>query len=129
MREALRPVVGLLILNIAIGTGCRARPTLPELHPVHGRVVDGGGKPLSGATIQFQPEADSTVSTTGTADADGRFELSSFKAGIRAPGAVAGPNRVLVTPAAGSGRRPTPVVLPESCLIKPGENAPTLVVQ
>jgi hypothetical protein len=124
-----RALATLWILAATIGTGCRAHPDMPQLYPVHGHLLDAKGKPLTGATVQFQPEADPTVSTRATTDAEGRFELTSFKAGAQAMGTVAGSHRVLVTPPADSRWKPRPFVLPAPCIVKPGENELTLVVR
>ena len=119
--------LGLMLISVL---GCSTKATLPELCPVHGKVVYSDGKPLAGGSITFESQNDRTVSTMGVIGADGTFTLSSFKAGARAPGAVSGPHTVFVTlPSGGNMQDQTrPVELPAPCTIKPGDNEVTLTL-
>jgi hypothetical protein len=77
------------------GCGKRSAP-LPATYPVHGKVAYKDGTPARGGMVQFQPEAEPSVTTTGTIQADGTYRLTTKRDGIQAEGAVAGPNRVLL---------------------------------
>jgi hypothetical protein len=122
--KSIRFFVLFALFLAAISTGCREKATLPTLNPVHGVVVLKDGSPVKGGTIQFQPQNDSTVSTTGIIQKDGTFSLTSFKAGIRSMGAVAGDNRVLVMPSSGGF-----TALSKPCVVKSGDNEVRLVVE
>jgi hypothetical protein len=86
--------VGFAVLLAA--SACAPKATLPELYPVRGKAVYEGGEPLRGGSVSFQPLDHPEVSTAGAIGPDGTFSLSSFKAGIRLPGATVGPHRVVV---------------------------------
>ena len=88
----------LLVLAILPIAGCHARAELPKTYPVRGKVVFRDGEPMTGGTIQFQSEEKPRVAASSIIAADGTFELSSFVAGARAPGAVPGRHRVIVLP-------------------------------
>ena len=85
----------LAVAVCVAGCGDRPRP-LPTTYPVHGKVTYPDGKPVAGGLIQFQPQAEPSVSTTGTIHNDGTYSLISVRDGLRAEGAVACPNRVIV---------------------------------
>jgi hypothetical protein len=88
---------GSLLIAAACLVGCGKRSApLPSTYPVHGKVVYKGGAPARGGMVQFQPEAEPSVTTTGTIQADGTYRLTTKRDGLQAEGAVAGPNRVLL---------------------------------
>ena len=122
--NTLQISMAIVALSLIFLVGCRDKPTLPTTHPVHGKVVWKDGTPLKGGAIQFQSEADPSVSASGVIEDDGSFTLSSFKAGIRAAGAVAGPNRILIIPSKRKVSTP-----PQSYTVKPGDNQLKLVVE
>lgn len=111
--------VGLTLL-----AGCGKKPTLPTLHPVHGKVVTKDGKPANGGVVQFQSLTDSTVSASGVIGPDGTFSIASFKGGIRSQGAVEGDCRVMIILADQSF-----CTLKKPCTVKPGDNEVKLVVE
>ncbi len=81
------PVALLAAVGFAL-PGCG--PTYPETIPVTGTVTLNG-RPVGGAAIVFTPEEGEQA--TGTTDASGRFELSTFQLG---DGALPGKHRVTV---------------------------------
>ena len=86
----------VLVLAVCLpGCGKRTAP-LPTTYPVHGKVTYKDGKPVSGGTVQFQPQAEPSVTTAATIQSDGTYRLATMRDGLRADGAVAGPNRVTV---------------------------------
>ena len=103
---------------------------MPETYPVHGKVVFEGGQPVPAGTVTFQPQNNRTVSTSGVIGADGTFTLCSFKAGVRAPGAIAGPQRVTVTSLDKQMTSESfpPVIFPSPYTVQPGNNEFTLTV-
>ena len=126
----------LAALALFAAAGCGKKAELPPTHPVHGRVMFRGGDPVTAGIVCFQSQGDSAVSATGTIGPDGSFTLSSFIAGARAPGAVAGLHRVIVTPprnaaqSAGGGQMGTfrSATLPEPVSVQEGDNNLTLVI-
>jgi hypothetical protein len=99
-------VVGSLLIATACWVGCGKRPDpLPTTYPVHGKITYKDGTPARGGMVQFQPEAEPSVTTTGTIENDGTYSLTTKRNGLRAEGAVAGSNRVLLilAPAAADG--------------------------
>ena len=112
-------------------SGCSSKkPTLPETYPVRGKVVFQGGQPVPGGNVLFQPQNDTTVSTAGVIGPDGTFTLYSFKAGVRAAGAIAGPHRRdRYFPVDDHQRHLFPTIAsPELFTVKAGENEFTLTV-
>lgn len=83
------PVVLLLLLGAA---GCASK-----LQPVRGKVVFPDGKPLTEGLVVFEPEqqGNSPISARGEIQADGSYQLSTYKPG---DGALPGKYRVLVAP-------------------------------
>ena len=88
-------------------------------------MVFEGGQPVSAGIVTFQPQNDPTVSTSGVIGPDGTFLLYSFNAGIRAPGATAGPHRVIVNV---SNAMVSAFEFPDPLVVKPGDNEFTLTV-
>lgn len=91
IRRTLIQFCGVVWLVAVLG-GCGGGG--PELHPVSG-TVSYRGEMVQGATVTFRCEEANTIAT-GTTDAQGRFELSTYQAG---QGAVAGKHTVTVTKA------------------------------
>jgi hypothetical protein len=112
-------------LTLLAASGCQKAATLPEIYPVRGKVVFEGGQPLPGGIVTFQSQNEPAVSTSGVIGPDGTFLLHSFKAGIRAPGAVAGPHRVVVNFSSSSVSQ---FEYPEPLVVKPGDNEFTLTI-
>lgn len=80
--------VAMLAAVLAVVSGCG--PKHPETIPVNGSVALDG-KPVEGAAVVFTPEEGRMA--TGTTDASGRFQLSTFQLG---DGALPGTHRVTV---------------------------------
>jgi hypothetical protein len=98
-----RQSLGSVLALVTCVVGCGKRPApLPPTYPVHGRVTYRNGSPLSGGLVQFFPEANPTVTTNATICSDGMYSLATMRNGLRAEGAVAGPNRVIVIPMHGN---------------------------
>jgi hypothetical protein len=133
----LRTVAVAIVLLSALG--CSKKPTLPETFPVRGKAVFPDGQPVPGGAIRFESQSDATVVANGEIGRDGTFTVSTFKVGVRAPGAIAGPHRVIVIfsdelSAAIPSRPGIPaggalsVVLPKPFTIQPKDNEFTLTV-
>jgi hypothetical protein len=128
MMIQLRTVV-VLILAFCLSPGCgRKAEPLPPTYPVRGKVVYRQGGALGGAVVYFQSQAEPNVSASGQTGSDGSFEVTSFVAGDRAPGAVAGTHRVLVVPPIESQEQIPPPIPPQTLEVKAGENDFTITV-
>jgi hypothetical protein len=148
-RSQLKRLAVLLGVALFCVIGCSKRPSLPQLNPVHGKVVFSDGKPVHGGSVWFKPQNDPHVTTRGEIEPNGAFTLSSFMAGGHGPGAIAGPHRVTVTvelegrfremviphsAKAGASPKTTKVpetrtvTLPDVYTVKPGDNDFTLTV-
>ena len=156
-RRPTLPTTVAVLLGVVLlcAAGCAKKPSLPQMHPVRGKVVFSDGKPVHGGSVWFKPQDDPHVTTRGKIEPDGTFTLSSFMAGGHGPGAIAGPHRVTVTvelegrfremvlphsTASGgkSGAAASPkttkvpetrtVTLPDMYTVKPGDNDFTLTV-
>ena len=87
----------MMLIVVLHAAGCPERPKpLPRTYPVHGKVVYKDGAPVTNGLVQFQPEAEPTVTTTAAIRSDGAYSLITTRDGLRAEGAVAGSNRVIV---------------------------------
>ena len=130
-------LAGLVLLA---ALGCSRKPTLPETYPVRGKAVFSDGQPVPGGAIKFESQSDATVVANGQINRDGTFTLRTFKVGIHAPGAIAGPHRITVIFPDGfaggsrarvggmtAGGAPS-VVLPDPCTIQPRDNELTLTI-
>jgi hypothetical protein len=141
IRKEGTPRLGIVVVAMVLlsAVGCTKRPTLPETYPVHGKAVFPGGEPVPGGVIKFESQSDGAVVANGEIGGDGTFTVSTFKVGVRAPGAIAGPHRVIVIfsddfsggipsrPGIPSGGALS-VVLPDLCTIQPEDNKLTLTV-
>ena len=91
--------IGLILIAAACLAGCGSRPQpLPATYPVHGKVTYKDGAPVTDGLVQFQPSASLSVATTGNIQSDGTYSLTTMRDSLRAEGALAGPNRVIVLP-------------------------------
>lgn len=88
-------VAALLALVLLVVGGCSRdrRPPLPKTFPVTG-IVSFDGKPLSGATVMFNPTAGDGHGSIALTDATGRYKLTTFKPG---DGVVPGDYKVAIT--------------------------------
>lgn len=84
----LAGVFSLLLAGLLSGCGRGVDPTIPELVPVTG-VVMQGGKPVAGVVVTFEPEAGSL--SAGATNDQGMFELRYSRDKM---GAVPGNHRV-----------------------------------
>jgi hypothetical protein len=120
-RRRGRTLHGGLLLSARVGlaallaaSACAPKATLPQLYPVHGRAVYEGGTPVRGGSVSFQSLDHPEVSTAGPIGPNGTFTLSSFKAGVRSPGATVGPHQVVIyfaDPSTPTHSLPTPLVV------------------
>ena len=105
-RSMLMWFFGLACLVALLG-GCGEGG--PTLYPAGGTVTYKG-KALDGATVTFRCDEANTVAT-GKTDAQGRFELSTYKSG---EGAVAGKHAVTVSKVKASAQSgPAPGEMPK----------------
>lgn len=112
---------GLVLAGMLCWLGCGHRPApLPATYRVHGTVVYKDGTPVTRGLVQFQPQADASVTTTAAIGKDGAYSLTTMRDGLRAEGAVAGPNRVIVIPF---------TTYPAPYVVKPCDNEFRLVVK
>jgi hypothetical protein len=114
----------------AMGCGRRSLP-LPETYPVHGTVAFQNGKPVTSGIVQFESATNHSVTTTAVIQQDGSYSLTTSRGRVRAEGALPGPNRVIVTLSAGSGRKgggENIIVLPTMYDVQPRNNEFALVV-
>jgi hypothetical protein len=134
--------IGFLLITAACLAGCgKSVKPMPATYPVHGKVIHKDGKPVTAGMVQFQPEADTSVTTTGTIQNDGTYRLTTIRDRVRAEGAVAGPNRVIVSPGAAAdvtmspnrnmkmAGRPVPTIYPTPYAVEPRDNEFNLNVE
>lgn len=107
------PAPFLLTLSVLLLTGCSGS----SYQPVTGEIVFADGQPvkgLAGGQIVFQQVNDqgatTGVSASGAIDADGKFALSTEKAG---DGAAVGEYQIVITPPLPSGDEMLPKVIDE----------------
>lgn len=121
------------------GCGRRSAP-LPRTYPVHGKATYENGAPVTAGLVQFQPQSEPSVTTAGVIRNDGAYSLATMRDGLRAEGAVAGPNRVFVIPAENVARRAdsrritqqgasVPTVYPTPYRVEPRDNEFNLIVE
>lgn len=108
MRKPIAGWAGSLALLMLMGCGADTGTTFP----VTG-IVTVGGEPVPNATVTFTPE--NGRSATGVTGSDGRFTLSTFRAG---DGAVPGKHTIVVIPFKGDEPEPMPGT-PEAVDYKP----------
>jgi hypothetical protein len=125
-------LAALLVAAVMLPAACNRSPAkLPSTYPVRGKVIFRGGKPAFPASVFFQSLSDAHVSASGEVAADGSFQLRSFIAGDRAPGAIAGRHRVMVLSLTLGGQEGyfPPKVFAEPLTVAPGDNDFTLIVE
>lgn len=75
-------------------------------YPAGGRVVFSDGKPMNSGRVEFRPvDSEHLVVARATIEADGTFQLSTFKQG---DGAIEGEHEVLARPMVVVGGTPPP---------------------
>ena len=118
------PLAALLPLCLLLALGCGKQVDMPATHPASGKVVYKDGRPMKGGTIQFTPLApDASYTVTGETDDNGSFALHTLKGNRKASGAVEGQYRTTVMPPQTADHQQiTPVALPGTFIVKPGEN-------
>ena len=74
---------------ISVAVAMAAAPVLAQntTSAVGGRIVDGSGKPVAGATVTVRHEESGSTNTT-TSDADGRYALRGADLAIHFPAGV-----------------------------------------
>jgi hypothetical protein len=99
----------LAALTIPVTLGCGSKSeTLPQLVPVSGTVTLDD-KPLTGATVHFVPDGDSTgAESTGITDGNGKYELHTREGNASKTGAVPGKYRVWFSRLIGPDGKPVP---------------------
>lgn len=127
-----------ILLTVAVlAAGCGS----DGLASVRGRLVYPEGqqaKELAGCSVVFEGTANGkAVGSTGEVDSEGRFELTTNRAG---DGAAVGTNKVAINPRwPGGSERPDPLPVLEkyrststselSVEVKPGRNDVTIIVE
>jgi hypothetical protein len=86
-------LIALLSVVLAGFTGCSGSSEHPPTYPVSGTVT-WKGQPLEGATLVFIPSDEKGESAAAKSDAQGKFEVTTFKQG---DGARPGEYRVRVS--------------------------------
>jgi hypothetical protein len=118
---------------VMCSVGCAKHPLpLQVTYPVHGKVTYKDGTPLSGGLIQFLPEADSSLVTNATINSDGTYRLTTMRDGLRAPGAVAGKNRVIIVSpptAHGDEKSLLPIIVPTPYNVERRNNQFDLMIE
>jgi hypothetical protein len=89
-RRVFRPVT-VIAVAIALTYGCQKADNRPRRVPVSG-IVLYKGQPVADATVLFDPVG-STPAATGTTDANGRYQLTTFDLN---DGAALGDYKVIV---------------------------------
>jgi len=80
--HTIRTVAGLLMLAVAVFTGCNASPS--NLNPVQGQVTVNG-QPLPNAQVVLRSDDPTIPIAQGQTDAEGKFSLSTFNKHDGAP--------------------------------------------
>jgi hypothetical protein len=117
------PTPGLLLLLIAAvillanAAGCSGN-RIPKTHPVAGKVVHKGGKPVTFGRVEFQSKTHPDLKAVGNIQTDGTFTLTTHLEGKNTQGAVEGEHTVLIE----LESRSSLVVLPAPYTVNPGEN-------
>jgi hypothetical protein len=84
----------LLLASLAVWLGCGGSRI--KTYRIPGKLVYDDGSPVSAASVVLQTRVgDQTVSARGMANAEGRFDLATFKEG---DGVVAGEHEVSISP-------------------------------
>jgi hypothetical protein len=120
---------------VLLAAGCKGAKPLPKTYPVTGKVLHADGSPYAGGLVQFKPEGNDDVTTTGLIQPDGSFTLTSTVDKQQVPGALEGRHTVTVLPPLAQDQRamkgtpPLPVELRETCTVKPdGDNNFTITL-
>jgi len=132
--------IGLILIGTACLAGCRSRPQpLPATYPVHGKVTYKDGTPVTDGLVQFQPKTSLSVATTGKIQSDGAYSLTTMRDSLRAAGALAGPNRVIVLPVDKNGKdkqdprlqqgRVPSTTFPTPYIVEPRDNEYNLTIE
>ena len=125
-----RPLVGVLLaLSFCLSAGCPSGgKKLPAVYPVEGKVVYKGGRPLTGGSVSFQSQTDSSFATSGEIQPDGSFTLSTFANKERVKGAPPGEYRVTVIPPLGTEHAIQPITLPKPFTVEARDNTFTITL-
>lgn len=89
----MRPFIyGLLFASLGVWTGCGGEPGLEGTTAVSG-IVTYKGQPVEGASVTFSPASGQGRAASALTDAEGRFQLTTLKAG---DGALPGSYQVTI---------------------------------
>lgn len=121
---ARRPLAGVLLaLSFCLSAGCPSGgKKLPAVYPVEGKVVYKGGQPLTGGSVSFQSQTDSSFAASGEIQPDGSFTLWTFADKERVKGAPPGKYNVTVMPAMGSDHSIQPIAVAKPIEVEAKEN-------
>jgi len=113
-------VVGMLFL-----AGCSgASSHLPATYPVVGQVVDSGGRPLTGGTVEFETKRAVDLTVLGVIQPDGTFVVKTFRDEAEVSGAPEGDYRITITlPPGPDNAASLPVTLARPYRVEPKENS------
>ena len=114
IRPRLIQFCGLVWL-VSVLAGCEGAT---KLYPASGTVTYRG-QAVDGATVTFRCEEANAIAT-GTTDAQGRFELTTYKSG---KGAVAGKHKVTVTKMSAPSGAASGSLSMEEAMKQPGPQA------
>ena len=136
-RQSLIPFC-MMVGACLIGCASPTQP-IPTTYPVHGRVTYEDGTPVTDGLVQFHPDASLSVATTGKIQSDGAYSLTTMRDGLRAEGALPGPNRaiVLVVNENGGSKldprlqqgRASSTTFPTPYIVEPKDNEINLTIQ
>lgn len=92
MNVAVRVWAGVILagVGLVVSSGCNERPPIdggPPVYPVSGTVTFKGA-PMTGAIVTFYPLAPRgkfDAAPSATADAEGRYKLTTYQTGDGAP--------------------------------------------
>lgn len=116
-----------LAAALLLTSGCAHEPLQP-IWPVHGRLVQSDGSPVTSGALRFQSELDPRSIVFAELASDGRFEAMTLQGSSPQPGASSGRYEVVFSPMQGEAPSEWPVVFSEPVTIEPGENQLSLVL-
>jgi hypothetical protein len=124
-----RPLVGVLLaLSFCLMVGCSSGKKLPAMYPVEGKVVYKKGEPLTGGSVSFQSQTDSSIATSAEVQPDGSFTLWTFADKQRVKGAPPGKYLVTVMPALGTDHSIQPIPIAKPFEVEAKENRFTITL-
>jgi hypothetical protein len=126
---AARPLAGVLLaLSLFVTAGCSSAKKLPAVYPVEGKVVYKKGEPLTGGSVSFQSQTDSTFACSAEIQPDGSFTLWTVADKQRVKGAPPGKYNVTVVPAMGADHSIQPITVAKPFEVEAKENRYTITL-